>query len=208
MAQKNRDRVIGYCRAVFAGGMDLHPHLQQVLSACLSHFPNIGDTLVSLREGSAQIQHKEVRAYGQYLHVAAYSEGENVSIVPRTRSIPEADLSSQPPGQDWDYLDGDGMVMVSGNHVLMLPSGLGQALLEKYMQGLLKNALDSGVSLPNDVRSFQLLPIANQDVMNTVRQEEIKNIRLNLGQYMESARSSDARLKKTITQTLFSRHTS
>lgn len=202
MAEKSKNRIITYCRAVSADGTNLYPDLQQALGVCLSHFPNIGDTLVKLREGSAQIQHKDMRQHGQYLHIAAYSEGENVSTVPRTPSIPEADLSSQPPGQDWDYLDGDGMVMASGNHALVLPSGLGQTLLEKYIQGLLGNAIDSGASLPDIVRSVRLLPIENQDVVDTLRGEKIKNIRFNVGQYMETARERDDQKKRTILQNL------
>ena len=109
-------------------------------------------------------------------------------------------MSSLPAGQDWDYLDGDGMVVVAGNHYLSMSSGLHPKSIEQYIRELL------GQQGSQEATMFSLYAVADQEVVRRVRQEGgIKKLDLNIGEYMETAiaeTSADRQERKTIIERL------
>ena len=120
-----------------------------------------------------------------FLHIAAWTPREPASTVPHGTS---RDLGTANPPTAWDYLDGDGMVMVSDHHFLLTPSGLRPKTIEYYIKELLKDCRVSGVQLPDEIERFELIAIANDDVMTQIRAEGAKEISLGVGQYLETAR--------------------
>lgn len=108
-----------------------------------------------------------------------------MSTVPDVPTGSAADLASLPPGQDWDYLDGDGMVLVSDDHYLSLASGLHQNSIAQYIRNLLRT------QGRQDITSFQLQPVANPEVVRRVNQEGAKRVHLNVSQYKETTRDRD-----------------
>ena len=130
-----KKRTIYYERAVWPGNMG--PTLQRALSDCLAARPNITDTRLPLRDGEAEVRHRREDRQGLYLHVAAWTDRESMSTVPHpSPAPPNADLDEQPPGRDWNYLDGDGMVLISGDHCLTMPSGLHKSSIAQYLHTL------------------------------------------------------------------------
>ena len=175
--------------------------LEEALCECFRRLPNRPDSRIPLGAGQAETRHKSIRPHAIYLHVAAWTPDEAASIVPHfVSSGSDGDLSAQPAGRNWDYLDGDGMVLVSENHCLITPSGLRATSIERYLRLLLALAREQGVPLLPNIDRFSLTPIANEDVARRIRQDGPKKIHMNIGQYWETARSGQDRERTTLWQ--------
>ena len=185
MKQPDKQRTISYMRAVWPAE-DYDDTLQEALESCLQLVP---DTQVDLRDGRAEVRHRMSGAPPSrlFLHVAAWTEGEPMSTVPHGRA--SGDLDAQAPGDDFDFLDGDGMFLISRNDCLVTPSGLHPKTMEQY----LRNLLARGGSPFERARMFQLLPIADSRVLPTLRDEGIKAVDLSFGQYMATATAPETR---------------
>lgn len=127
------------------------------------------------------MRHRTSRTQDLRLHIAAWTADEAMSTVPEVPTGPIADLSSVPPGTDWDYLDGDGMVLVSGDHHLIMPSGLHPKSIEQYIRDLLATQTQQDAAL------FTLEAVADPGVVRRIRREGVKKMDLNISQYMETA---------------------
>ena len=213
MAQaKPKHRTISYLRAVWRRSLTPQTTLQRALAQCLTLLTDAPSTKLSLRNGSAEIRHRSVRSDRICLHIAAWTDQEPMSTVPHILAS-EADLSSEPPGTNWDYLDGDGMILISGNHCLLMPSGLHPKSIEQYIRSLLSLGREQGAAIQAEMEHFQLLAIADPHTVEQVYDQGIKKIGLNVGQYMETARERDdvrrerivERLGKGILMTLFTK---
>lgn len=166
--------------------------LQEALSESLKLRPTIEDTRMDLQDGVAEIRHRRHSADGLYLDIAKWTPRESVSTVPHPVPPPsDADLASEPPGSTWDYLDGAGMVLISGDHCLVMPSGLPHPTIIRYLSGLL------------DI-SLQVTPLTDSDTATALHEQGVKRIRLNLGQYAETSRELEHRRPRTIVQRLTS----
>ena len=176
-------RTISYSRAVWSPASS--PSLQAALEACLGALPDAAQTRLALRTGHAEVRHRASRRHDLRLHIAAWTHDEAMSTVPDVPTGASADLSSVPPGTDWDYLDGDGMVLVAGNHFLSMSSGLRQSTIEQYIRNLLDTCAQQGATGPV---LFALNAVANPEVVQRVQQEGVKKIDLNISQYRETTR--------------------
>ena len=136
---------------------------------------------------TAAVRHRRRTKRRVYLHIAAWTAGVSASIVPHIPHGTEADLGANPPPPDSDYLDGDGMVVISENHCLLMPSGLHIKSIELYLRLFLEHARDNhGAQIPQDIEDFELISVANADVIRAIRSEGIKRIHLNVEQYLET----------------------
>ena len=179
--------------------------LGDALARCLAQLPSSGDTRLDFRLGLAEVRHRWQQGQRLLLHVASWIPGQSASTVPNPYgvNVPNADLATQAPGVGWDYLEGDGMVMVSGNHCLILPSGITQQPMERYLKSLLLLARNSGAPLPIYAENFQLVPVADDAALQLLLNQGVKSISLNMGQYLETARDRDeARPGSSIVQRL------
>ena len=176
-------RTITYSRATWAPPAS-HT-LQSALAGCVAALPDAAQTRLPLRTGHAEVRHRDTRPQDIRLHIAAWTDDEAMSTVPDVPTGSAADLGSLPAGQDWDYLDGDGMVLVSDDHYLSLASGLSQRSIEHYIRALL------GTQGRQDIASFQLFPVADPAVVHRVQQEGVKKFNLNVAQYKETTHDSD-----------------
>ena len=110
-----------------------------------------------------------------------------MSIVPHAANGMDADLGERHPDEGWDFLDGDGMVLVFGNHCLIMPSGLHPKSLERYLRQFLKVCHENeGVDILDKSDRFDLLPVADSEVTKQIQNEGVKRISLNVGQYLET----------------------
>ena len=106
----------------------------------------------------------------------------------KSRGTARVDLSTQPPPRDSEYLIGDGMLLVSEDHCLLMPSRMRTKLIERYLQGVVAFAGKHG-RIPEGMEAFELLPIVRDKVVKQIRQEGVSSLHLNLGQYLETALS-------------------
>ena len=187
-APQTKQRTISYIRASWA--REPLVSLEEALKRALRAMPHSADTQLPLRDMHAEVRHRDLAPRWVQLHVAAWTDGGSASIVPHARPGAEADLDELVPEEDWDYLDGDGMILVSDMHCLLMPSGLHPKSIERYMQLLLAHARYAyGADIPEHIESFELVPVANDNVVRQIRREGVKKFHLNLGQYLETARA-------------------
>ena len=184
-ANTSKDRVISYTRAAWPEFSAPPTTLQQALSGCLNQMAE-NMTKLPLRSGHAQVRHWSELAGELRIHIAAWTDGESVSTVPSDQL--SMHLGEEPPGTDWEYLDGDGMVLVRDNHCLLMPSGLQAGTIEQYLRNLLAHGLDRGAPIHSDAGRFELVAIANSSLVSKVLSQGVKGLNLNLGLHAETVR--------------------
>ena len=114
--QPTKQRTISYHRANWP---DLNDgNLQEVIASCLEQFPDVETTRVDLNDGLAEIRHRKFSNNMLFLHVAAWTDRQEASTVPHNVTGENSDLQSHPPAKDWDYLDGDGMMLIKDSDCL------------------------------------------------------------------------------------------
>ena len=196
---QSKQRTITYSRANWGPSHGSHRSgqtLEEALRQCLTVLRNAEDTRLDLRSGKAELRHRRTKGSPLCLHIAAWTEHEAVSIVPHPSPAPSADLDSRPPGKDWDYLDGDGMVLASANHCLTMSSGIHPKSIERYMAELLRMGRHSGAEIPSN-SFFRLLPIVNPSAIRRVYAEGgVKRIDMHMGRYLETAYVDDQEHEK------------
>ena len=161
--------------------------LQDALESALAALPTASQTQLSNGDGAAQVRHRRVQPDHVCLHIAAWTDREEASTVPHATNKAQEDLATQPPGRAWDYLNGDGMFLASDDHCLVMPSGLLPKTIEGYVRRLILRAKQKGAAIPPGTEHFDLLPIANEQVVTQIRREGVKKLHLNIGQYRETA---------------------
>ena len=81
------------------------------------------------------------------------------------------------------------MMLMEGNHCLLMPSGLHPKSMQRYLIELLEHALAQDVQIPEEVGGIRFLPIADPDTIDQVyREGGIKRIDMNVGRYLETSR--------------------
>lgn len=195
-------RTIYYRRAEWAFQEWQGLPLADALAECLRQLPASADTVLDFRLGRAAIRHRLMQDGRIFIHVASWHPGQMASTVPNALvGPPDADLATEPPGDDWDYLGGDGMMMVSGNHCLVLPSGITQQSMERYIKNLFRLSREQNANLPGWAENFSLVPIANDEAMQLLLDQGVTKISLDFGQYLETARNrEEARQGRKILQ--------
>ena len=132
---EHRRRTIEYRRVDWDAAPNAN--FQESLNACLRSLPRVEDTRIEFEPHRAEIRHRNTAPWGTCLHIAAWTPDESAATVPHQPGNNELDLGERPPGDSWDYLDGDGMVLARDNHCLLLASsGLRATALARYLQRL------------------------------------------------------------------------
>lgn len=183
MAKKYR--TIHYFRVSWTSGSPVS--LGRMLVHCLNALPTRGNTLLPVRNGQAAVMHRDVHDTEDVdLHVVSWIPGDQTSTVPHTRP----DLEVVNPPQNSDFLRGDAMLLIRGNHFLVLTSGMRLSPVEFYLKELLKEC-------DEDATQFELVPIANRGLLQQIRSEGIKRITLGLSQYLETFNADEPRTFKS-----------
>lgn len=185
-------RTIYYRRAQWAFPEWQGLTLSDALAECLRQLPSSADTELDFRLGRAAIRHRYIQNGRIFVHVAKWDPGQMASTVPNAvAGPPDADLSTEPPGADWDYLGGDGMMMVSGNHCLVMPSGITQQSMERYIKSLFRLSREQNANLPEWAENFSLVQIADDEAVQLLFDQGVTKISLELGQYLETGRNRE-----------------
>lgn len=158
--------------------------LQGVLGLALSALPNVSDTVRDCLDGDAAVLDRDDTG-AILLHVAQWSNGARTSTVPHPEDVTEQSLAVLPPEDTYNFLNGDGTVLVSGDDVLMIGSSeLRIPTIGKYLRSLLRKAVDMGV-LSNDDLAYEIAYLADPDVMKTIDEDGIKSVRFHLKHYFQ-----------------------
>ncbi len=171
-AQQYRDKKLNYRRAEFL--QQSGKTLEVYLNEAHTKFPEISQRRVSLQgqpilEGRKHV--KDLGGIGTLLHIAAYTPGEHASIVPKSDS---EDVSTTPPPRDSEFMDGDIMALVVGNHVFLCSSNISDKRAERYMIGIIEAA-----ALERMASNFCLCKKADIDKVALLQSKGVKSINLN-----------------------------
>ena len=161
--------IVRYFLAEFDASIQVS--FQEILDSCLQHFPRVSDTLV-LIDGTQHgaILHRKSPAGGTYIHVALWTNDQPASLVPHNISGVSADLSERAPPPDSEYLDGDGMFLVSGNHCLVMSSGVLYKRMGKYLKKLFLKGIDQAVA-PEKSDRFLLTASSDTDILEQINKD-------------------------------------
>ena len=185
----DKQRTISYLRAVWPPGVNANETIREAIAEVLGALPNAQDTRRPIGDRLAEVRHRQVRNNRVCMHIASWRDREEASTVPHPDPTPAADLQSLQPGPDYDFLSGDGMVLLEDNHCLLMPSGLHPKSMQRYLIELLDYGRAQGVQVPEEVGGVRFLPIADPETIDQVyREGGIKKIDMNVGRYLETAR--------------------
>lgn len=167
------DRTLSYRRAQFAKPPKGKKTLEHFVMEAYDKLPSIADRTVQVSDGyTLEGRHqRRVPKQGHFIHLVAYTAGEEASIVPEKKHAEQADIDTAPPPEGSDYMDGDMMALISADHVIICSSSLHEARLHTYLTNLFEKA-----KLPDESRVFSLMRTADVSVLKTLQKEGIKEI--------------------------------
>ena len=169
----------------------------------MTNLPNVEDTQIVLKGGLAEIRHRRLTDNLCDLHIAAWTNREAVSTVPHVPNVVNSDLATQEPEENYDFLDGDGMMLISQNHCLLMSSGLHSSSMVRYVQNLFKHCRSTDKQVSENADRFNLFQIEDHAaVKKIIHQGGFKKMNLNVGLHMETARESNGLLPRTIIERL------
>ncbi|MEQ8966767.1 MAG: hypothetical protein RID91_13140 [Azospirillaceae bacterium] len=122
--------------------------------------------VVELR--NMQIDNDGVHLY----HLVAYTPDDRISIVPNTPARQIATLRLLDPPENAEFLDGDMMVLVKDNDVILCRNGLSEKALTSYVYNLGRE-----LNFESQDVSFILYKRADVDQLQMVRRNGINSIR-------------------------------
>ena len=192
-----RKRIISYVRAVFPGANGRPSQsLGEALNRCLTVLPNEADTRLDARDGLGAVRHRWPRRSRAshtgllLLHISTWVPKQRASTVPHASDGPSGDLSFHAPDEDWDYLIGDGVMLVAGNDCLMMQGKrLHPATVKQYLHDLLERGRELGAGIDPAVTDFELLTVVDPQSYRQIQENGgIRRARLNFGHYLETSR--------------------
>jgi hypothetical protein len=129
----------------------------------------------------ACLQHLHKQDLGILLHIAAYTPGEHASVVPYLRGVSSGDVKTTPPPKDCEFMDGDIMILVAGNNVLLCSSNLHEKKAESYMREILDSA-----GTDEKASKFGLIRRANIDTLKFIKNQGVRAINLGVTMFEAS----------------------
>lgn len=186
---------IHYARARFAHTKYQKARLQHELDLAINKLRTVVSRTVNFTNGfTMQIRKAEIRAaaYGTWLHIASYVQGESTTTVPQPpRSAVDADLGALRPPERTDFMDGEVFVLVSGNHALVCSTGISDTQLCLFFDRLIQLANKGG-----DVPGTSLGRVADFDKVKMIEQHGVKAVAVNASLYNASLQN----IKRTTTR--------
>jgi hypothetical protein len=143
----------------------------------LGGFPDVPSTSIVRPDGTVwDIRHRRVGDNQVHLHIASHNPGEEASTVTKDAKE-EGDLqrAPAPPGQD--YLDGDAMMLINGDDVIVCVSDVSEPAVTAYLRDLMEKG---GRSESNN---FELRRTANPATLRTLVRDGVKSVNLNVSAF-------------------------
>jgi hypothetical protein len=174
----DRNKTLSYRRAQFI--VDGTETLESLLTSAHNLLPNIENRTI---EDNGQVV-LECRDFlnkpgsGVFIHIAAYTPGEQASVVPRTSGVSSGQLQTTDPPDGCEFMDGDTTIFVSADHVILCSSSLHEKQAERYMIRIIDKA-----GLPPQASQFAITRVANADKIKMIQKQGVKSINLNSSLY-------------------------
>lgn len=181
---KERQKALRYRRALFnrPRGQPAPRTLEFYLEEAHGKFKTVATRRVEL-DGNfvIEVRHQQRRrGVGLLLHVTAYTREEPASVVPQvTARDDEAPISTTPPPNGTDFMDGDLHILVAGDDVIMCASGIRERKFEEYCSIIFDRA-----EFPPVAGMFHLEAVANANKLKVIEDEGVKEIKLDAVSYV------------------------
>lgn len=157
--------------------------LEQLLRNALRRLATVTSTRIQRADDSVvEIAHRRLNGVEPlYLHVCVHTPGEGASAIPSGDAVEEVDLEVVPAPDGADFLDGDAMLLVHGNDVALCTSNMHEAAVVKYLRDLIEQSNQG-----RDFHSFELLKVANRDVLARLLAGGVRKITLDVHAFQET----------------------
>jgi len=120
----------------------------------------------------------EPKQFGLCVHIASYVPRQPTSLVPLPSKARSRDTSQELPPPDHNFLEGDIFFVLSGNHLVLCPSGARESVAISYIDHILRK-----VGRGDLANRISVEPIANIDKIKLLKSEGVKKIALNASLY-------------------------
>lgn len=201
MSDDRKQKTLSYRRAAWLTD-DRPASLEECLVRAHAALPSTAARTFSY--GRGQIQGAKFRhrpGVGFFLHVSQFVPDQHAAVVAKPSASTEGAVRTLPPPATDDYVDGDVMAMVSGDHLVFCPHHAHESVLGRYVERCL---LACGYEDPRGMVSLQ--KIADGDKLDLLRQEGVSSIELNASMYDASVdyteRHAAEQDRRTIGKTL------
>ncbi len=188
MRSVRRQRTISYLKARW-GGAPQNATLQGVVDASLAVMPSVRDTLLECLDGHAAVFDRHIEEQEPtLLHIAQWSDGAEMSTVPNPEDVAEQRLQTLGPDDTYDFLNGDGMLLIAGDHALVIASNeLRPPALRRYLRDLIRHCEELDGGPPSQSTGYELTYMEDPNVAARIGREGIKSVRLHLARYLGPA---------------------
>lgn len=170
-----KNKTLSYRRAEFLTTVERT--LEEYLAEAHTRLSDIAQRRVEI-PGHPTLEcrkHLHQKNLGVLLHIAAYTPGEHASVVPRVRGVTAGDIGTAPPPDNCEFMDGDIMALVAGDHVLLCATNLHEKRAERYMSGIIEAA-----GLERPATNFCLGRKANVDKVKLIQAQGVKAVNLDV----------------------------
>lgn len=177
----NRLKTLSYRRVKFL--TEGNDSLESLLITAHQSRPNIEDRTIT-QENQVVLECRNFHrkpGSGVFLHIAAYIPGEHASVVRRVSGVPSGGLETAPPPEGYEFMDGDTMLFVAGDHVIVCSSTLHERQAERYLTQIIDLA-----EIAPHAGNFSLTKIANIDKVRVLNTQGVKSINFNSSLYSAS----------------------
>lgn len=142
-------------------------------------------------EGEIQGLSCDPKPYGLCFHVASYVPHQPTSLVPFPSRALAKNTSPLPPPDEHNYLEGDIFFVLSGNHLVLCPSGARESVALQYISHMLRK-----FGREKLLTKFNIEPIANIDKVKLLANEGVKMVSLNASLYEATTEYTERKTTK------------
>jgi hypothetical protein len=191
-----KKKTLTYRRAVYFG--ERRYLLEASLKEAHKKRPDISQRNFSFSEElKIECRNFRITDNGIFLHLTSYTPGERASTLKRLAGVPSGDVDTTLPPDGFEFMDGDIMVYVVGNNVLLCATNLHEKKAEKYMIEIIEAA-----GLDSEAAKFSLSKVGDINKLELLNRQGAKAIHLNANLFDASFEHIE---RKTILAKLFGR---
>ncbi len=128
---------------------------------------------------------------GLFFHLASYTPHQPTSLVPFPSRAKSKETSPEPPPDKHNYMEGDIFFMISGNHIVLCPSGARESVALSYINHALRKS-----GKEKHITRFSIEPVAKIDKVKLLQQEGVKKVALNASLYEASVEYTERKTTK------------
>lgn len=189
MPDPDKLKVLSYRRAEFFTPQPAGLTLQDYLLQAHNRFPNIEHRRITL-PGRPDLEGRNWKSNGNafFLHIAAYTPGEEATVVPKLQGVPSGDIATTPPPDRCEFMDGDITALVHKNHIILCSSNLHEKNAETYMVNIVLNA-----QINDTAGKFTLSKVAQTSKIDLIRRQGVKSVSLDANLYNATLQHVDRR---------------